>query len=505
MSIPKVLLFTILASPLARPVMGATCESLASLKLPSTTITLAEKSGKGSGAKGLESLPAFCRISATIEPTSDSDIKVEIWLPMTGWNGKYQAVGNGAFAGYINGSAMSAALERGYATSSTDTGHHDGSAASANFALGHPEKVIDFAYRSEHEMVLKSKAVIEAFYGRPARYSYWNGCSTGGKQGLTEAQRYPGDFDGIIAGAPANYVTHLEAWSIWVNNVVHKAPDSFIPEAKYGVLHDAVMNACDALDGVKDGVLEDPRRCHFDPKALLCKNGDAPTCLTAPQVEAAKMLYSPAINPRTKKEVFPPLEPGGELKWNPTMGPPGLAGPQPSGVSVDLFRYMIFNDPNWDPTKLDLDKDVALADKIDNHTNNAIDPNLKPFFSHNGKLLMYHGWADQLIAPENSINYYNSVSKELGGASKVSDSMRLFMVPGMNHCNGGDGPNSFDAVTLMEQWVEQGKAPEKMIASHSTQDVVDRTRPLCPYPQVAKYSGSGSTDDAANFSCKAHR
>jgi len=354
-------------------------------------------------------------------------------------------------------------------------------------------------------MVLKSKALIEAFYGSPARYSYWNGCSTGGKQGLTEAQRYPGDFDGIIAGAPANYVTHLEAWSIWVNNVVHKTPDSFIPEAKYRVLHDAVLNACDALDGVKDGVLEDPRRCHFDPKALLCKNGDAPTCLTAPQVEAAKMLYSPAINPRTKKEVFPPLEPGGELKWNPATGPPGLAGPQPSGVSVDLFRYMIFNDPNWDPTKLDLDKDVALADKIDNHTNNAIDPNLKPFFSHNGKLLMYHGWADQLIAPENSINYYNSVSKELGGASKVSDSMRLFMVPGMNHCNGGDGPNSFDAVTLMEQWVEQGKAPEKMIASHSTQDVVDRTRPLCPYPQVAKYSGSGSTDDAANFSCKAHR
>ena len=503
MSIPKFHLWPIAVSSLiALPVVGATCESLASLKLADTTITRAEISGKGTPPNGLESLPAFCRISATIAPTSDSEIQVEIWLPVSGWNGKYQAVGNGAFAGVINGAAMGAALERGYAASGTDTGHA-GSGTSAAFALGHPEKVIDFAYRSEHEMVLKSKAVIEAFYGSPARYSYWNGCSTGGKQGLTEAQRYPGDFDGIIAGAPANYMTHLEAWSIWVNNAVHKTPDSFIPEAKYRVLHDAVMNACDALDGVKDGVLEDPRRCHFDPKAILCKKGDAPTCLTAPQVEAVKMLYSPAINPRTKKEVFPPLELGSELKWNSPIVPPGLAGPEPMGVAVDTFRYILFNDPNWDPMKLDLDKDVELADKIDNHTNNAIDPNLKPFFSHNGKLLIYHGWADQLIAPENSIHYYNNVTKELGGASKVTDSMRLFMVPGMNHCTGGDGPNSFDAVTLMEQWVEQGKAPEKMIASHSTKGVVDRTRPLCPYPQVAKYNGSGSTNEAANFSCKA--
>lgn len=501
MSIPGSFLWAISVSSVAAlPVVGATCESLASLRLPDTTITRAEISGKGSGAQGFDSLPAFCRISATIAPTSDSDIKVEIWLPISGWNGKYQAVGNGGFGGNFNGSAMSAALGQGYATSATDTGHAGGS---GSFALGHPEKVIDFAYRSEHEMVLKSKAVIEAFYGTPARYSYWNGCSTGGKQGLTEAQRYPGDFDGIIAGAPANYVTHLEAWSIWVNNAVHKTPDSFIPEAKYQVLHDAVMNACDALDGVKDGVLEDPRRCHFDPKVLLCKHGDTPTCLTAPQVEAVKMLYSPAINPRSKKEIFPPLEPGSELRWNTTIAPGGLAGSKPMGVAVDAFRYILFNDPNWDPMKLDLDKDVALADKIDSHTNNAIDPNLKPFFSHNGKLLMYHGWTDQLIAPQNSIHYYNSVAKELGGASKISDSMRLFMAPGMNHCRDGDGPNSFDAVTLMEQWVEQGKAPEKMIASHSTKDVVDRTRPLCPYPQVAKYNGSGSTDDAANFSCKA--
>ena len=457
----------LLLLPVAAVVVSAQtpCEQLRALELPDTVITRAETSGKGSAPNGLESLPAFCRISATIAPTSDSDIKVEIWLPISGWNGKYQAVGNGAFAGNFNGQTMGVALGQGYATSSTDTGHVGGS---ASFALGHPEKLIDFAYRSEHEMVLKSKALIEAFYGSPARYSYWNGCSTGGKQGLTEAQRYPEDFDGIIAGAPANYVIHLEAWSIWVSQAVHKTPESFIPQAKYQVLHHAVMNVCDALDGVKDGVLEDPRRCHFDPKVLLCKNGDAPTCLTAPQVTAAKTIYSPAINPRTKKEVFPPLQPGSEMSWNPATPPPGLAGQQPMGVAVDTFRYLIFKDPTWDPMTLNFDKDIELADKIDNHTNNAIDPNLKPFFSHHGKLLMYHGWTDQLIAPENSINYYNSVAKELGGASKVSDSMRLFMAPGMNHCRDGDGPNSFDAVTLMEQWVEQGKAPEKIIASHSS-------------------------------------
>jgi len=535
--IQKLILFLTILSVLALPSMAATCESLASLKLPNTTITMAETvaagafvqpggGGRGGAAKGapggapvgakgdgapkgvpggggakggpgggnaFASLPAFCRIAATLAPTPDSDIKIEVWLPVSGWNGKYEAVGNGGWAGTITYAAMGTAVGRGYASSSTDTGHVGGS---ANFVPGHPEKLIDYAYRSEHEMVVKSKALIEAFYGSPARYSYWVGCSTGGKQGLTEAQRYPNDFDGIIAGAPANYMIHLHVWSVWVNQVVHETPGSLLPAAKLAVLHDGVIAACDALDKVKDGVIEDPTKCHFDPKTIMCKDADGPTCLTAAQAESARKLYTAPLNPRTKKEVFPTFAPGSELAWTT------LAGNTPASVATDTFRYWISNnDPNWDYMKLNLDKDVENADKIDNHLNNATDPNLKPFFGRKGKLLMYHGWNDQLIAPQNSINYYNSVVKEVGNSAK--DSMKLFMAPGMQHCNGGAGPNTFDALTLMEQWVEQGKAPEKMIASHSTQGTVDRTRPLCTYPQVAQYNGSGSTDDAANFSCKA--
>jgi Tannase and feruloyl esterase len=523
--ISRLLLSLTASALLALPAMAASCESLASLALKDAKITTAEtvaagafvqpgrgarggapKGGfpnaKGGNAKGrggpgrganFSDLPEFCRIAATLTPTSDSDIKVEIWLPMSGWNGKYQAVGNGGWAGTISYPAMATALRSGYATSSTDTGHTGGS---ASFVPGHPEKLVDYAYRSEHEMVVKSKELIQAFYGSPARYSYWNGCSTGGKQGLTEAQRYPDDFDGIIAGAPANYMIHLHVWSVWVNQVVHETPDSMLPPAKLAVLHDGVIKACDALDKVSDGVIENPTKCHYDPKELLCKGADGPACLTAAQVEAAKKLYTPPVNPRTKEVVFPTFEPGSELAWNT------LAGNTPASVATDTFRYWISNnDPNWDYMKLNLDSDVANADKIDNHMNNATDPNLKPFFSHKGKLMMYHGWNDQLIAPMNSINYYSSVVKSVGNSAK--DSMRLFMVPGMTHCQGGAGPSSFDAVTLMEQWVEQGKAPEKMIASHLTNGQVDRTRPLCAYPQVATYNGSGSTDEAANFSCKA--
>jgi feruloyl esterase len=490
------------------PGLAATCESLAGLKLADTAITSAAvvapgafqvpgaadgKGGKGKGPNPYANLPSFCRVTATLTPSNDSDIKIEVWLPSTSWNGKYQAVGNGGWAGTISYTALATAVERGYATSSTDTGHVGGR---GTFALDHPEKLIDYAYRSEHEMALKSKSVIETFYGSPIRYAYWVGCSTGGKQGLTEAQRYPNDFDGIVAGAPANYMIHLHAWSLWVYQAVHKTPNSFLETAHLQTLHAAALKACDALDAVTDGVIENPRKCKFDPAVTMCKAGATTDCLNADQVAAAKQIYSAATNPRNKAEVFPPLEPGSEMSWGI------LAGKNPADVAADTFRFVMFKDPNWDAMKLNFDSDIAMADKIDNGLNNAINPDLSKFFGHKGKLLMYHGWNDQLIAPGNSINYYNSVAKKLGGVAKIDQSMRLFMVPGMNHCNGGDGPNTFDAVTLMEQWVEQGKAPEKMLASHSTQGQVDRTRPLCAYPQTAVYNGSGSTNDAANFSCK---
>ncbi len=441
----------------------------------------------------LKSLPAFCRVAATLAPSKDSEIKIEVWLPASGWNGKFQAIGNGGWSGAIGYAALARALVQGYATASTDTGHSGGS---GSFALGYPEKLIDFAYRAVHEMTVRSKAIVSAYYGNGPKFSYWNGCSSGGKQGLKEAQRFPADFDGIIAGAPANYWTHLVAGSLWIAQAVHKDEASYIPASKYPLIHKAVLEASDAMDGVKDGVIEDPTRCRFDPKVLECKGSDSSMCLTPPQVEAVRKIYGPARNPRTGQEIFPGLEPGSELGWG------GLAGPQAFPIASDHFKYVVFKDPNWDWRTINFDTDVALADKIDDGMLNAMDPDLKAFIGHGGKLLMYHGWNDQLISPQNSINYYRSVAETLRG------SVRLFMVPGMNHCAGGDGTSTFDAVGALEQWVEQKHAPEQILASHMTNGtpgIVDRTRPLCPYPQVAQYKGSGSTDDAANFVCASAR
>jgi feruloyl esterase len=286
------------------------------------------------------------------------------------------------------------------------------------------------------------------------------------------------------------------AGSLWVAHATLKNQASFIPPSKYPLLNKAALEACDGLDGLKDGVIENPLICHFDPKVLECKGEDSPTCLTAAQVEAARKIYAPAKNPITGKEIYPGLEPGSETGWGALAG-----GPNPFGVAADHFKYVVFKDPNWDWRTLDFDKDVALADKLDNGTINATDPNLKAFQARGGRLIMYHGWNDQLIAPQNAVNYYKSVAGVIG-AKKTDDFLRLFMVPGMTHCAGGPGPSSFDALTALEQWVEQGKSPDKITASHSTQGKVDRTRPLCPYPQVAQYKGSGSTDDASNFVCK---
>jgi feruloyl esterase len=483
------------------PLYAAPCESLKSLSLENTAITSAETVGAGQlslpgtgrGAAqnaAFSQLPAFCRVAATLKPSSDSDIKIEVWLPMSNWNGKYQAVGNGGWAGVISYAAMADALGRGYATSSTDTGHVGGS---GSFALGHQEKLIDFSYRSEHEMTVKSKAIINAFYGNAPRFSYWNGCSTGGRQGLKEAQKYPNDYDGIIAGAPANRT----ALSLWIASAVLKEPASYIPASKYSVIHQAVLNACDLLDGVKDGLIENPAQCKFDPRVLQCKAEDGPSCLTESQVEAARKIYTPATNPRTGKELFPSLVPGTELGWGVQA-----AGPDPSANIFDHFKYVVFKDPNWDWRTFDFDKGIDRAEQPENSLMNATDPNLKEFFGHNGKLLVYHGWADTNVATLNTIRYYNSVVDAMGGASKTSNNIRLFLEPGMGHCSGGEGPNVFDKVSALEQWVEKGKAPDQILASHSSNGQVDRTRPLCPYPQVAQYKGSGSIDDAANFVCK---
>lgn len=486
---------------------AANCEKLASLSLPNTKITMAETITSGSftapGAKNaMEKLPAFCRVAATLTPSSDSDIRMELWLPMDNWNQKFQGVGNGGWAGSITYGALATGLRRGYATSSTDTGH-EAPVTSAEWALGHPEKVVDYAWRSEHEMTVVSKAIVKAFYNEEPKYSYWTGCSGGGKQGLAEAQRFPEDYNGIVSGSSAYDLVPLHAAWIRIAQAAHKTEASYIPPEKYSLIHNAVLAACDAIDGAKDGLLENPLKCKFDPKVLACKDGDAPNCLTAPQVEAATEIWSPTRNSRTHKVIMPPLLPGSENAWGTLAGPLTDNAPasRESSVAINTYKYWIFKNPSWDYKTLNFDKDLTFAYKVDNGLNATNDPNLKPFFSHKGKLLMYHGWADQIVPPQHSIEYVEAVQKKTGAAA--NDSLRLFMVPGMEHCGGGVGPNQFDYLTAMEQWVEQGKAPTEMIATHMTAGKPDRTRPLCPYPQQAKYKGSGSLDEAANFSCVA--
>ena len=488
----------------ATPAGAATCESLTSLSLPNTTITLARTvstgtftppgSTAGQPNPSLANLPAFCRVAATLRPSSDSDIKIEVWLPAANWNGKYQAVGNGGWAGSILYAALGEALKRGYATSSTDTGHVGGTAKEM---LGHPEKLIDFSYRAIHEMTVKAKAITEAFYGTDPRLSYFVGCSAGGRQAMLEAQRFPGDFDGIIAGAPAIDTTPMyQAARMWFPHATLKDPASYIPPGKYPMIHQAVVNACDAIDGLKDGLIDDPRQCRFDPNVLLCTSGDSASCLTAPQVEAATKILTPVKHPRTGKELLPRLEPGTELGWGVQAG-----GPAPYNNVLERLKYIVFKDPNWDWRTFDLATDLAPLEKLDDPAN-ATNPNLTAFMSRGGKLLVYHGWADQQVAPMSTINYYGNVLETMGGAAKTSEWFRVFMAPGMAHCRGGDGPNTFDALTALETWVEKGQAPAQIIASHSSAGKLTRTRPLCAYPMVARYDGTGSIDDAANFVCR---
>ncbi len=491
---------------------NVSCESLAALALPNAHITSAQEVAPGAfqppaaprggagarggrgGAQAYAKLPSFCRVAATLTPSNDSDIKIEVWLPASGWNGKFQAVGNGGWAGVISYPALAQAVAAGYAGASTDTGHVGNTAA---FAIGHPEKVIDMGYRAVHEMTVKAKAIMDAYYGTGPKMSFWNGCSQGGRQGMTEAQRYPADFDAIVAGAPAvNWMT-LHGVRMAIHQKAHATEDSAIAPDKYPAIHEAVLNACDALDGVKDGVIEDPTRCHFDPKVLQCKGADGPACLTPAQVETARALYAPLKNAKSGAAVFPALLlPGSEPNWAT------LVGPEPIGTALDAFKYVVFKDPNWDVRRFNVETDIDAAIKMDAGVLNSGDTNLKPFFKRGGKLLMYHGWADPQVPALNSVDYFDGVVKTVGRAA-VGKSIELYMVPGMAHCAGGPGTDTFDKMAALEQWVEHGAAPSQIVASHLTNGTVARTRPLCPYGRIAHYKGTGSTDEAASFECTA--
>jgi Tannase and feruloyl esterase len=481
---------------------AATCDSLKALSLLNSTITLAEPVAAGAFSphaapqSGLSDaafaqLPAFCRVAATLKPSGDSEIRIEVWMPVANWNGRFQGVGNGGFAGFINERDLAKALERGYATASTDTGHTIDTLSD----LGHPEKLVDFGYRAVHEMTVAAKTIVAGFYGSNPQRSYWNSCSTGGRQGLIEAQRFPADYDGIIAGSPANPQIQLAAWNVYVGKAALNDPAHTIPASKYAMIHQAVLNACDALDGVKDGIIGDPASCSFDFKTLACQGEDASTCLTAAQVETAQMVTRPLVHSRTGETIFPGLALGTELRWATKIG-----GPAPSPLGTDYFKHAVFKDPNWDWRTFDLESALALADKVDAGTTSATSPDLTDYKQRGGKLLLYHGWSDQNFSAQTTIAYYKRVLDKMGSVQSA-EWLRLFLVPGMGHCVGGEGPNIFDALTALEHWVEDGKAPSVIVASHFTDGNVDRTRPLCPYPQVAKYQGTGSTDQAANFRC----
>jgi feruloyl esterase len=488
------------------PAAGTSCESLAALTVPTVTIHAASNVAAGPfavpGSQTPLTLPAFCRVEATARPTSDSEIRFEVWIPpVDGWNGKFQGVGNGGYQGSISYGAMAAALRRGYATGSTDTGHIGDD---MKFGQGHPEKVIDYGWRAIHVMTDTAKLIVRNAQGRFAEKSYFVGCSAGGHQAMSEVQRFPEDYDGVIAGAPANNRIRQTFGFMWSWTATHADGKPLLTHAKLAQVTRAVVEACDTVDGLKDGLVDDPRRCTFDPARLVCKPGaDDTTCLTPAQAEAISKVYDGAKNPRTGEQIYTGWPRGSEaFGESPIASWRQYLTDVPEPARIGLFRYFLFHDPNWDVRTLDYDRDLAYAEDRLPHLP-AVARDLSPFKKRGNKLLMYGGWMDPVVPPQDTAAYYESVARVMGGYDKTRDFFRLFMAPGMGHCAGGPGPNQFDALTALEQWVEKGVAPDVLSASHSTNGKIDRTRPLCPYPQVARYKGTGSIDDEASFTCVA--
>ena len=411
-------------------------------------------------------IPEHCRVQLVLKPSSDSLINMEIWLPPAEkWNGKFMGVGNGGFAGSIQGLAtdMPQALRLGYATAGTDTGHQEQGGA---WAIGHPEKMIDFGYRATHEMTVKSKQIVKAFYDRGPQYSYFKGCSTGGRMAVMEAQRYPDDYDGIIAGALAN--RHIHMWTAGVERAISvtRNPERALTAEHAALVNNLVTNTCDTL---KEGFLNNPRSCKVDLSVLRCQAGKTTGCLTDAQMKTVEVFYGGVKNSEGEL-IF-----SGQALGNPiTPQQPLTSGP---GGTFDLVR-IAYNDPNIDWKKFDLDRDMKFLDEKIGYVD-AVNPDLARFKSSGGKLLMFHGWSDTGITPETTVWYYDQVLNKMG--RNQSDWMRLFMVPGMGHCGGGPGVNSFDQIGTLERWVEKGIAPDTIMGVGAN----GLARPLCAYPQAA--------------------
>jgi feruloyl esterase len=516
-------LLAVFASSQQAATADKSCENLARLALPQTTITIAQVvaagefkmpvpnrpagavappggaapgrqeagaagPGGGPGSQPIPANPEFCRVAATLKPTADSDIKIEVWLPASGWNGKFLGVGNSGLGGSIQYRNMITPLLSGYAAASNSTGH-DGD--NLSFIPGHPEKFIDYAYRADHEMTVKAKAMIKAFYGTDPRHSYWVGCSLGGVEALTEANRYPEDYDGIVAGSPVNPLTHFNAMQMWAAWLNLKFPDATIPGSKISMINQAAIKACAGPAGLKQSFIDDPLSCHFDPDTLLCKGADAPDCLTAPQVDFLRKLYAGPVNPRTGEAIFPGYAPGTET----LLGSDG--GAHPIKVAVELYMNAVYQDPNWDWKTMDFDTDIDKANKV---AAPIIDvpPDFKAYLDHGGKLMMYVGGAEQLNA-RYVVNFYETALKK---SPDKKDSVRLFVNPGVGHCGGGTGCDTFEKLETIDKWVESGKAPGQLLSSKVSGGKTLRTRPLCAYPTVATYKGTGDLDDAASYSCE---
>jgi feruloyl esterase len=496
----------LLGAVLAGPAKAAgSCEALASLQLPHVSITAVQEVGAAPALyPGAPTLPATCRVFGTSRPTADSEIRFEVAIPTGGaWNGRFLQVGNGGFAGTIPERLMSVGLAAGFAVAGTDDGHQSAVATDASWALNHPQKVIDFGYRALKQTTDAAKAILAAYAGQPPKRSYFAGCSDGGREALMEAQRYPGDFDGIVAGDPANHWTHLMAASAWDAQALAE-PGAALGPAQLKALETAALKAC----GDQDGVIEDPLGCRFDPGKLRCKAAANDQCLTDAQLAAARKIYAGAVDPRTGRRILWGYSPGGEAEtggWGVWISgaAPGAGGhPLQYAFGDNFYKYVVFADPDYPFPKLDFHADVAATDASFTAIFNAYDPDLSAFRRHGGKLIQYHGWADPAIPAGDSIEYFGRVQAQMGD---TSDFYRLFLAPGMLHCAGGAGPNVLATLEAITAWVEDGKAPDQLIATkfnaNSPAQGIERTRPLCPYPKLAKWSAKGDRDKAQSWSC----
>lgn len=489
-----------------------------------TTITSAEMVTSGaltiSPTVSVNNMPPFCRVQGLSKPSPDSAIFFEVWLPQADrWNERFLSAGEGGFAGTPNytrnglDGGMDELLRRGYATAGTDTGHK---ATDVSWAVDHPEKAADYLYRAKHLVTVAAKGVIAAHYGKPPRYSYFSSCSNGGRQGLIEAQRYASDFDGLIIGAPWNYQSHSNAGFVW-NSQALSAPGAAIPPAKLPAITAAAMKACDAKDGLADGVIAHPGRCDFDPSVLACTGTETDACLTPPQLDALKKIYAGPSNPRTRERIFPGFTIGSEASWTAMV-----ENRNASGLPNGYFANLVFENASWDFKTFDFDRDLSKADEKVGRLGNAVSVDYAEAVKRGVKIIQYHGWNDQTLQPAYSPEYYEQVVRANGGLEATQRFYRLYMVPGMTHCYGGPGAPNFggvgqqipptrDAVhdiqTALEAWVEKGTPPGQMVATKFSDDkpgtrTVQLTRPLCAYPTVPKYRGQGDPNDAASFVCE---